>query len=144
LDWAEWARAIEPILWCGGPEGPFAQLFAPGATYQDPVNATTSDLASIEAMTRGAYPDWGQQISAIHGDDSGAAFEWVGRGNLGGSTPMEIHGCTVVDIDRLGRVTRWRDYFDVKEIEGHLGTTMETLGGHPEAGSAPTRGDTRS
>ena len=34
--------------------------------------------------------------------------------------PIEIHGCTVVDVDGDGLVTRWRDYFDLKEIEAQV------------------------
>jgi len=44
----------------------------------------------------------------VHGDDSGGAFEWVGRGTLGGTIPIEIHGSTVVEVDGAGLVTRWR------------------------------------
>ena len=38
-------------------------------------------------------------------------------GTLGGTIPIEIHGSTVVDVNGDGLVTRWRDYFDLKEIE---------------------------
>jgi hypothetical protein len=126
MDWSSWAQRVEPILWSGGPTGEFRALFAPGATYADPVNEETEDLEAIEQMTRGGYPDWRQVITSAHGDDRGGAFEWVGTGNLGGKTPMEIHGCTIVSLDRDGLITRWRDYFDVKEIEKHLRTTIES------------------
>ena len=124
MDWADWARRVEPILWDGGSSGPFRALFAPGAVYADPVNQPTEDLEGIEAMTRGAYPDWCQEITSIHGDEGGCAFEWVGRGNLAGPAPMEIHGCTVIELDANGLITRWRDYFDVGEIERHLSGTL--------------------
>ena len=117
MDWTQWRARVEAAL---GPEGDFASLFAPGALFSDPVNAPTNDLAEIEAMTEASFPDWRQSVTWVHGDDSGGAFEWVGRGTLGGTIPIEIHGCTVVDVDADGRVTRWRDYFDLKEIEGQL------------------------
>ena len=41
-------------------------------------------------------------------------------GTLGGTIPIEIHGSTVVDVDGDGLVTRWRDYFDLKEIDAQL------------------------
>ena len=100
-----------------GPEGEFRSLFAAGALFSDPVNAPTSDLAAVEEMTNASFPDWRQEILSVHGDDGCGAFEWIGRGTLGGSVPIEIHGCTVVDVDEHGLVTRWRDYFDLKAIE---------------------------
>jgi hypothetical protein len=68
-------------------------------------------------MTNASFPDWRQEILWAHGDDQGGAFEWIGSGTLGGTTPIEIHGCTVVEVDGNGLVTRWRDYFDLNEIE---------------------------
>ena len=79
-----------------------------------------SDLAAIEEMTNASFPDWRQEITSVHGDESGGAFEWIGRGTLAGKFPIEIHGSTIVDIDSDGLVTRWRDYFDLKEIDAQL------------------------
>jgi SnoaL-like domain len=117
MDWAQWRVQVEAGL---GPDGDFQSLFAPGALFSDPVNAPTTDLSEIEAMTEASFPDWRQEITWVHGDETGGAFEWIGSGTLGGTTPVEIHGCTVVDVDAAGRVTRWRDYFDLKEIEDQL------------------------
>ena len=117
MDWSIWAEGLERAL---GPEGDFPSFFAPGALFSDPVNPPTSDLASIEAMTKASFPDWRQEIVAVHGDDHGGAFEWIGRGTLGGTIPIVIHGCTTVDVDHDGLVTRWRDYFDVKDLEAQI------------------------
>jgi hypothetical protein len=114
VDWEAWAGRLAVAL---GPEGEFRSLFAAGALFSDPVNAPTSDLAAVEEMTNASFPDWRQEILSVHGDDGCGAFEWIGRGTLGGSVPIEIHGCTVVDVDEHGLVTRWRDYFDLKAIE---------------------------
>jgi hypothetical protein len=114
MDWADWGKRLEHAL---GPEGDFPSFFAPGALFSDPVNKPTTDIAGIEEMTQAMFPDWRQEITSVHGDNSAGAFEWIGRGSLGGVTPIVIHGCTVVDIDGDGLVTRWRDYFDLKEIE---------------------------
>ena len=100
-----------------GPGGGFPSFFAPGALFSDPVNVPTPDIAAIEEMTKASFPDWRQEILWVHGDESGGAFEWIGRGTLGGTVPIEIHGCTVVDVNADGLVTRWRDYFDLNEIE---------------------------
>lgn len=122
MDWSAWKTNLEAAL---GGDGSFRSLFAPGALFSDPVNAPTADLASIEEMTKASFPDWRQEVSSIHGDEIGGSFEWVGRGTLGGTTPIEIHGCTVVDIDADGLVSRWRDYFDLKEIDAQIGSQQK-------------------
>ena len=114
MHWASWAERLEKAL---GPEGDFPSFFAPGALFSDPVNSPTPDLAAIEEMTKSSFPDWRQEIIWVHGDDHGGAFEWIGRGTLGGTIPIEIHGSTVVDVDADGLVTRWRDYFDLHQID---------------------------
>jgi hypothetical protein len=117
MDWASWATRLEAAL---GPEGDFPSFFAPGALFSDPVNEPTTDIAAIEEMTNASFPDWQQEILSVHGDETGGAFEWIGRGTLGGTIPIAIHGSTVVDIDGDGLVTRWRDYFDLKELDAQL------------------------
>jgi limonene-1,2-epoxide hydrolase len=117
MDWNSWAQRLEAAL---GPEGDFPSFFAPGALFSDPVNAPTADIAAIEEMTKASFPDWRQEITSVQGDGAAGAFEWIGRGTLGGTIPIEIHGCTVVDVDEDGLVTRWRDYFDLKEIDTQL------------------------
>jgi hypothetical protein len=117
MDWSSWAERLETAL---GPEGDFPSFFAPDALFSDPVNAPTTDIAAIEEMTKASFPDWRQEITWVHGDDVGGVFEWIGKGTLGGTIPIEIHGCTVVDVDHVGRVTRWRDYFDLKEIDDQI------------------------
>ncbi len=100
----------------------------PGALFSDPVNAPTSDLAAIEEMTKASFPDWRQEIISVHGDENGGAFEWIGRGSLGGTIPIEIHGCTAVDVDGDGLVTRWRDYFDLKDLEDQIAASQPRPG----------------
>jgi SnoaL-like domain len=117
MDWGEWRTRAESILCSTAPEGAFATLFAPGALFSDPVNGPTTDVDGIEALTRQVYPDWRQEIVTVHGDDYGGAFEWIGTGTLGGKQPTVLHGCTMLEIDENGLVVRWRDYFDLREIE---------------------------
>lgn len=131
MDWPAWARRLEAVL---GPEGDFAAFFSPGALFSDPVNPPTTDIAAIEEMTQASFPDWRQEISWVRGDETGGAFEWIGRGTLGGTIPIEIRGCTVVDIDGEGLVTRWRDYFDLNEIDAQVKAAAEDAGDRPQTG----------
>jgi hypothetical protein len=117
MDWPTWAEHLERAL---GPDGDFQSFFAPGALFSDPVNEPTADLTAIEEMTQASFPDWQQEIAWVHGDDTGGAFEWIGRGTLGGTIPIELHGCTVVDVGPDGLVTRWRDYFDLHQIDDQI------------------------
>ena len=117
MDWASWGKRLELAL---GPDADFPSFFAAGALFSDPVNPPTTDIAGIEEMTNASFPDWTQEILWVHGDERSGAFEWIGRGTLGGTVPIEIHGCTVIDVDDAGLVTRWRDYFDLKQIEDQV------------------------
>ena len=53
-------------------------------------------------------------------------FEWIGRatytapGRPGDGAAIEMHGCTLVEIDASGLVTSWRDYLDRKEPEDQI------------------------
>jgi hypothetical protein len=131
MDWSSWGERLEHAL---GPEGDFPSFFAPGALFSDPVNEPTADLAGIEDMTRASFPDWRQEITWVHGDDTGGAFEWIGRGTLGGTVPIELHGSTVVDVDPDGLVTRWRDYFDLHQIDEQI-AAHSAKAGDPAPGS---------
>lgn len=126
MDWNDWASRIAVALGPDG-KGQFQAFFASGALFSDPVNDPTTDLAAIEEMTAASFPDWRQEIISVHGDADGGAFEWIGRGTLGGTTPIEIHGCTMVDVNTEGLVVRWRDYFDLKEIEAQAGDPIDKL-----------------
>jgi limonene-1,2-epoxide hydrolase len=122
MDWDDLAQKIEAaedgrtddsvIKW--------KALFAPGGTYQDPVNPPTSDLDAIAAQTQQVLPDWHITVTRIFGDQHQVAVEWVGEGTLMGQMPMQLHGTGVIQLDQVGRIVTWRDYFDQKEIEDQL------------------------
>jgi limonene-1,2-epoxide hydrolase len=116
VDWEQWSERTQSTLAVGSGNR-FRDLFAPGGRFSDPVTAPTTDIASIEQITESSFPDWHQEITSIRGDASGCAFEWIGRGTLGGTTPLVIEGCTVVAIDSQGLVREWRDYFDLQAID---------------------------
>jgi len=124
MDWDEWTTKLRLSLGAAATVR-LRELFAPGGTFSDPVTPPTTEIASVEEITDASFPDWSQEVTASYGNTSGGAFEWVGRGTLGGTTRIELHGCTMVELDGAGLVTRWRDYFDLKEIETQMGSTIE-------------------
>jgi SnoaL-like domain len=124
VEWEDWIKRLTTALGADATVR-LRELFAPGGVFTDPVTAPTSDIASVEDITDASFPDWQQEVTASHGDPSGGAFEWIGRGTLGPGLRIEMQGCTMVELNPEGLVTRWRDYFDLKEIEKQMGATIE-------------------
>ncbi|HLN41114.1 MAG TPA: nuclear transport factor 2 family protein [Acidimicrobiales bacterium] len=124
VDWEDWTKRLRTALGADATVR-LRELFAPGGVFSDPVTAPTTDIKSVEDITDSSFPDWQQDVTSSHGDRSGGAFEWVGRGTLGPGLRIEMQGCTMVELDADGQVTRWRDYFDLKEIEKQMGATIE-------------------
>ena len=121
-DWDELARRIE-----AAEDGTSADsvsrwkaLFAPGGTYQDPVNPPTTDLDAIARQTQDVLPDWRVAVTRIFGSGNLAAAEWLGTGTLMGQMQIELHGYALIELDDAGLILTWRDYFDQKEIESQL------------------------
>ena len=121
MDWAAWTRRAEAALdlTAGATLEDWVSLFAPGGTYEDPVNPRTADVGSIHLLTKATLPDWRSTVGVFTGDDRRGAFEWIGEATAGG-VAVEMAGCTVVEVDAEGRVTRWRDYFDMAGFEAQL------------------------
>ena len=125
-DWDAWARQVEKALdVVNRSDTDFQALFAPNATFIDPTQTkTTADLPDVSRATQAIFPDWTQEVTSIRGGDDWAAFEWIGRGTFtyrgktGAAVTME--GVTLVDVDAQGRVTHWRDYFDMKGVEEQM------------------------
>ena len=124
MDWKDWTKRLQSAL---GHDATvrLRELFASDGVFSDPVTKSTTDIKSVEDITDSSFPDWQQEVTASHGDSTGGAFEWIGRGTIGGTIPIEMHGCTMVELDADGQVTRWRDYFDLKEIEAQMGASIE-------------------
>jgi SnoaL-like domain len=123
-DWAAYARKLEAALDMRGGTG-FRDLFARGARFADPANAPTEDLRDIQHQTRKIFPDWHQEITSIRGGDNFAVFEWVGRATFNESTPITMHGATILELDDDGLITSWRDYLDRKEPEDQIRKAMK-------------------
>jgi len=121
VDWNDWtARAARALdLTSGATLEDWVGLFAPGGTYEDPVNPRTADVGSIHLMTKATLPDWRSTVLSVTGDSAAAAFEWIGEATAAGQS-IRMAGCTVVHLNAGGLVTRWRDYFDMKDFEDQL------------------------
>lgn len=135
MDWEAWARRAEQAIDMRS-GGDWKGLFAPGATFADPANPATDDLRDISRQTRVVFPDWSQEITSIRGGDDWAVFEWIGRatyhapgGGPGDGVAIEMHGATIVEVDRDGLVTAWRDYLDRKEPEDQIKAALRPAKG---------------
>ena len=133
VDWSAWAKRLEYAL---GPEGDFPSFFAPGALFSDPVNEPTADLAAIEAMTQASFPDWRQEIIWVHGDDHGGAFEWIGRGTLGGV----VHGLLYQPATN-NYISDTGVIYTQSALQSLIGAgdTLSVMGVYPGTGSASTK-----
>ncbi|MGP0029029.1 MAG: nuclear transport factor 2 family protein [Acidimicrobiales bacterium] len=115
MDWQKWARTYESI------EGvdAFADLFAPGGRFCDPVTDWTTDVRRVASETDKIFPDWKQRIDEIRGGDNWAVFEWTGTGTFrtetGPGIPIVMEGATVIVVNADGKVTSWRDYLDTNQ-----------------------------
>jgi hypothetical protein len=123
-DWDAYARKLEAALDMRGGTG-FRDLFAPGARFADPANAPTEDLRDIQQQTRTIFPDWRQEITSMRGDANWAVFEWIGRATFNETTPITMHGATIIELDDNGLITSWRDYLDRKEPEDQIRKAMK-------------------
>jgi len=126
-DWDAYARKLEAALDMRGGIG-FRDLFAKGARFADPANAATEDLRDIQQQTRKIFPDWHQEITSIRGADDWAVFEWIGRATFEETTPITMHGATILEFDEDGLITSWRDYLDRKEPELQLRAAAKRRG----------------
>ena len=119
MNWNKWAtRAVDTLTMTpDATDADWVALFAPGGTYEDPVNARTEDVASVFAMTRATFADWSMRVTTAAGDERGGSIEWDGHGHLPHGPAVTLHGCSVIHTGVGGLVTRWRDYFDLGEFE---------------------------
>jgi limonene-1,2-epoxide hydrolase len=124
-DWDAWARAFESVK---GPDA-FAELFAPGGRFCDPVTPWTTDLHKVARDTDAIFPDWAQRVDRIRGGKDWAVFEWTGTGTFsageGDGVPITMQGATVIDVDAAGKVTSWRDYLDTNEPTQQIQSGLE-------------------
>lgn len=134
MDWEKLARTFERVT--DARRGPdterFEDIFAPGGTYEDPVNPPTSQFDEIHRQTESSTPDWHCEITSVCGGERFGAMEWVGRATLFGVAPFMLPGCAFIEVDADGKVVRWRDYFDLGAIERQTSAAFESTPGTVE------------
>ncbi len=125
MDWTAWAeQAVDTLTMTpSSTDEAWRELFAPDGTYQDAVTAQTVDVASVYAMTRSSFPDWKMTVTSAAGDTQGGFIEWESSGHLPHGPAVTLHACSVIDLSPDGKVTRWRDYFDMGEFTRQAETT---------------------
>lgn len=131
MDWQAFAREFEEITdgRIAGSSDRWQAKFAAGGTFQDPVQGPTTDYEAVIRITQMATPDWHMRVTHVAASESSAALEWVGEATLLGRVPITVHGCSVVEVNDDGEITRWRDYMDLKEIERQAADAFQEAGG---------------
>lgn len=131
MDWQGFAREFEEITDArvDGSSERWKAKFAVGGTFQDPVQGPTTDYDAVIHVTQTATPDWHMKVTHIAGGQTSAALEWIGEATLLGRVPITVHGCSVIEVDDVGLVTRWRDYMDLKAIENQAADAFREAGG---------------
>jgi hypothetical protein len=123
LDWDEWRCCVERALDFRDDAVHLHDLFADGGVFQDPANQPTTDIAAIEAITVRFCPDWRETIVNFRHGEDWAVFEWNGRGHFAGradgagrGVELTLSGMSMVEVDAAGRIVRYRDYLDRKDV----------------------------
>jgi hypothetical protein len=134
VDWEAWARRFEQTR---DPDG-MVTMYAVGGTYCDPLTPTTTDVRTVAEHTYRVFPDWQQRVERIRGGNDWAFFEWTGVGTYRGpgaeegpGFPVRLEGCTAVEVDGDGLITRWRDYLDVNASIEQVTAGLQATGGTP-------------
>jgi hypothetical protein len=136
VDWDAFARRVEQAH---DPDA-MVSMYALGATYRDPVTPITTEIRAIAEQTYRVFPDWRQRVEQIRGGDDWAAFEWTGSGTYRGpgaedgpGFPVHIDGATIVEVDKDGLITAWRDFPNVHASMQQITAGLVAAGGTPPA-----------
>jgi hypothetical protein len=123
MDWNNWAKQAQLVLDTGRdrkyPAG-LLTLFAASAVYRTALYPELLLPGEVLDHLVKDVPDWTVEIVSIHGDETGAGMEWIGRGHLMRVFSLTLHGASVIEIDSVGKVQRWIDYVDRREWDAAL------------------------
>jgi limonene-1,2-epoxide hydrolase len=97
--------------------------FANGASYR--VNAWNEPLVGLDAIGKdferqaGLWTDFRHDLLTIGSNDNVVFTERIDTVHMMGRD-INIHAVGIFEIDEGGKVSNWRDYFDMKEVEAQL------------------------
>jgi len=74
--------------------------------------------AELETMVK-VVPSTSVDIKKLVASGGTVMVERVDNFKLGGK-PFDLEVATVFDVDDNGRIKRWRDYYDLKSLEGRI------------------------
>jgi limonene-1,2-epoxide hydrolase len=103
----------------------FVEQFAEDAVYY--VNAWHEPLIGHDAIRRefdrqaDIYTDFRYEILHVASTDALVFTERIDTMRIGGKD-VSLHWASVHEIDRAGKITAGRDYYDMKELEARLGS----------------------
>jgi limonene-1,2-epoxide hydrolase len=97
--------------------------FTPDATYR--VNAWNEPLRGIEAIRldierqRSLWSDFRYELLEMATVGATVLAERIDSVHMGGKD-ITIHAVGVFEVDDDGKITDWREYYDMKEIEAQF------------------------
>jgi limonene-1,2-epoxide hydrolase len=97
--------------------------FADGASYR--INAWNEPLVGIDAIRadferqRALWSDFRYDLLNIASAGRAVFTERIDTVHMTGKD-LTVHAVGVFEVDSDGKITSWRDYFDMKEIEAQL------------------------
>jgi len=111
----------------------FLRFFSEDAVFEDGarqrqchgIDAIKAELE--EQMTFGSVVI---RVNALVSDGRTVMVERVDRFDFGGK-PLAVAVVGVFEVDASGRISRWREYYDLKSVSEQLEATEKTVPGGP-------------
>jgi limonene-1,2-epoxide hydrolase len=99
--------------------------FTPGAAYRD--NAWNEPISGIKAIRseferqRSLWSDFRYEVLEIATAGNAVLIERIDTVHMAGKD-ITIHAVGVFEVNDDGKITDWREYYDMKEIEAQFAT----------------------
>jgi limonene-1,2-epoxide hydrolase len=117
-------RRLIDLLNSGSDVGPVLACFAPDASYR--VNAWNEPLVGVAAIAgdferqHALWSDLRVHVLNMASAGNVVFTERVDTAHMMGRD-VDIHMAGVFEVDSGNKISSWRDYFDMKEVETQLG-----------------------
>ena len=123
-DWDAYVRKLEAALDMRGGTG-FRDLFAKGARFADPANAPPRTCATYSTRPARSSRTGTRRSPRSAAVTTGPCSSGSAGPRSTSSTPITMHGATILELDDDGLITSWRDYLDRKEPEDQIRKAMK-------------------